>query len=231
MEKIIDKKTGVAIAVILVVIAGLVWLAMFWQFGKIKTLADDIQKEQLDSFVREERSKKILELGRELGDVARRGADMRLMLIEKENAVPFLKALEVIAAETGNSIAIGVVDLSKIKSLTQKKPAVSETEIESKKDIQKEEQAKKTTQSAGQKQDFSNQLGFSLEITGRYRNFVDFLTKLENLPYFVRIYSFDMNPAAKNQTGQPAGSAPVPPEDEKNIKSTIIIGVYVNGTK
>ena len=215
----------------------LIWLAIFVQLGKIKELSDNIQKEQLDSLVRQERTQKVLEMGKELGDVEKNKNDMSAMLVDKNNAVPFLKTLENIAAATGNEIKISVTDLSKMKSQTAKQPVVQESDPTSTKDLQKEDQAQKTAQPKVSKPDFSNQLGFSIELTGSYGSLVDFFTKLENLSYFAQVYNFQIVPVVRRQTPQTAGggvaqSQPAgTKEDNTSIKSTLTIGVYTNGTK
>jgi len=233
MKRIFDKKICFIVAAVVFLAAGLIWLSFWWQLGKIEELSDDIQKEQLDSLVKQERSQKILELGKELEGIETREKEMKAMLVDKENAVPFLELLEGTAGETGNSIKISVVDLAKIKSQTAKKPAVAEADAESAKDLQKETQEQKAAKAKEKAPDFSNQLGFSVELSGRYGAFLDFLTKLENFPYFVRVYSFQMNPAPKVQATQAAGVSADQPNltnaENKNIKSTITIGVYTNG--
>ncbi|MCX6762257.1 MAG: hypothetical protein NT093_00560 [Candidatus Moranbacteria bacterium] len=233
MKNRFDKKICFIIAAVVFLAIGLIWLAFFWQFGKIKELSDNIQKEQLDSLVKQERSQKILELGKELEGIETREKEMKEMLFDKENAVPFLKLLEATAAGTGNSIKISVTDLSKIKSQTAKKPTVAESDAESTKDLQAESQAQKAAKPKDKAPDFSNQLGFSAELSGGYGSFLDFLTKLENLPYFVRVYSFQINPVVKSQTTRAAGVSADQPNaenvEDRNIKSTIIIGVYTNG--
>ena len=243
MPKKIDKKIFFLAAVAVLFAGALIWLAIFWQFGKIREMSDNIQKEQLDSLVRQQRSQKILEMGKELGDVEKNKNDMGAMLVDKNNAVPFLKMLENIAAATGNEIKINVTDLSKMKSqAASKAPVAQESDASSAKDIQQEDQAQKAAQAQNSKPDFSNQLGFSIELNGRYGSLVDFFTKLENLPYFAQVYNFQIAPVAKSQTAQAAGSgvasnpgAPSQPTgaegENKNIKSTITIGAYTNGTK
>jgi hypothetical protein len=240
MLKKFDKRIFLVLSTAVLLAGGLFWLAFFWQFGKIKTVSDNIQKEQLDSSVRQERSQKILEIGKELGDVEVQKKEMDAMLIDKENAVPFLKKLEEIAVETNTAIKISVTDLSKIKPQAAKKPVVQESDAESKSELQKETQAQKSAQPKVEQADFSNQLGFSVELTGEFQPLVDFFTKLENLPYFVRVYNFQINPVVAIQTNQTAGSGvaqasgsqPADAEKEnKNLKSTIVIGVYTNGKK
>ena len=233
MKNTFDKKIFLIAAVAIFLAAGLIWLAFFWQFGKIKELSDDIQKEQLDYLVKQERSQKILELGKELEGIETREKEMKAMLVDKENAVPSLKLLEDIAIGTGNSIKISVADLAKISALASKKPVVQASDDESTKDLQKESQSQKTTKPKDKAPDFSNQLGFSIELAGEYGSFVDFLTKLENLPYFVRVYSFQVIPIVKSQAAQAADASVdqlnAVNAENQNIKSTIIIGVYING--
>ncbi len=233
MKRIFDKKICFIVVAVVLLATGLIWLAFCWQFGKIEELSDNIQKEQLDSLVKQGRSQKILELGKELEGIETREKEMKAMLVDKENAVPFLELLEDTAIGTGNSIKISVSDLAKMKSQTAKKPAVAESDAESAKDLQKETQAQKSAKSKEKAPDFSNQLGFSIELSGGYGAFLDFLTKLENFPYFVRVYSFQMNPAPKSQAAQAASVSADQPNstsaENQNTKSTIIIGVYTNG--
>lgn len=227
-----NKKIIIIVSAAALAAGALVWLAVFRQLEDIKRSSDDIQKEQLDSMVRQQRSQKIFELGKELGDVKKDREEMKAMLVGKEDAVPFLKILESIAAETGNTIKISVTDLSKIKPRAAKKPVVQESEAESTKDPQKEEQAPKNTQPQNVKPDFSGQLGFSVEITGNFRSLVDFLTKLENIPYFARVYSFQSALTAKSQALQSAqGGAAQPAPESKEIKTTLVISIYTDERK
>lgn len=228
-----DKKIVLVGATAVILAVGLIWLAFFWQFGKIRNVADDIQKVQLDSSVKQGRSQKIIELAKELQGIESRENEMKAMLIDKENAVPFLEILEKIAANTNNSIKINVTDLSKIKSQAPKTSAAADSDTQSTKDVQTESQAQKTTPVKNSSPNFSNQLGFSLELDGNYGALVDFFTKLENLPYFVRVYNFQVIPAAKISTSQTvptiAGAAAAPDSESKNLKSAVTIGVYTNG--
>jgi hypothetical protein len=238
MPKKIDKKIFFLAAAAMLLAGSLIWMAFFLQLGKIMEMSDNIQKEQLDSLIRQQRSQKILEMGKELGDVEKNKNDMSAMFVNKDDAVPFLKALEDIASATGNEIKISVVDLSKMKSLAAKKVATQESDEESTKDVQKEDQAQKAAQAKNKAPDFSKQLGFSVELIGGYGSLVDFFTKLENLPYFAQVYNFQIAPIVAHQAGgvsatnQALGDQSIETEGEiKNIKSTITIGVYTDGTK
>jgi hypothetical protein len=236
-----NKNLWISILLSLLVVGLFAWLA-FWQFGGIKNTSDNIQEEMLSSKVQEEKKQKILELGKELENIEENSKEMNLMLVDKGSAVSFLEALEKIANDTGNTIRIGVFDLSKMKSPTTKKPVLQETDTESTKAVQKDSQAKKSASSQTAKQDFSNQLGFSLEVEGTFQTLVDFFSKLENLPYFVQVYNFDsvippkiQAPAAlssnENQGENQTGEASSEEQNSKKIKTVITIGVYTNGGK
>ena len=233
MKRKIDKKIFLLVAGAALLAGGLIWLALVQQFGKIREVSDNIQKEQLDSMVQEQRSQRILEMGKELGDVGKNQQEMKALLVEKENAVPFLKTLETIAGATGNSIKISVSDLTKMKTQAPKKTVVQESDNQTTKDIQKEDQAQKTNQAKTSAPDFSNQLGFSIELTGEYGSMVDFLTKLQNLPYLVKVYNFQIAPlVAKGQTAPVSENQPADENGQsQSLKSTLIIGVYTNGAK
>jgi len=231
MLKILDKKIFLLLLAVLALSGFLIWLAFFWQMGKIKKISDDIQKEQLDYLVRQERKQKIIELGKELEDIAVREKEIKTMFIDKENAVPLLKLVEDSAYNTGNQIKIDVADLSKIAAQVAKKtPTHDENEDEDlKKSVSKDSQAKKKSSSQSSKPDFSNQLGFSIEIVGDFRSFVDFLTKFENMSYFVKVYNFNIIPVAKDQAvKQPENQSD---EENKNLKATLVVGAYTDGTK
>ncbi len=231
MLKSLDKKAFLLLLAVIALSGFLIWLAFFWQMEKIKKISDDIQKEQLDYLVRQERKQKVVELGKELGDISAREKEMKAMFIDKENAVPFLELVENSAYSTGNQIKINVADLSKVAVQAVKK-TLSQNENEdedSKKSASKNTQSKEKSSSQSSKPDFSNQLGFSIEITGDFGSFVDFLTKLENMPYFVKVYNFQITPAAKDQVAQQPENQP--DEANKNLKAALVVGVYTNGTK
>jgi len=238
MLKKIDKKICLAVGAAVLLSGGLIWLAVFWQLGKIRQVSDDIQSEQLDSLVRDERSRKILETAKELGDVEKSQEKIGAMYANKEDLVPFIRTVENAAALTGNSIKISVVDLAKIKSLAGKDANTSsqaDEEDEAKASSQKGSQDQKKAAPQNAKPDFSNQLGFSVELAGKYGALIDFLTKLENAPYLIRVYNFQVSPVAK--TSQPGGGsvggAPALPigEGEKNVNTILTISVYTDGGK
>lgn len=235
MLKKIDKKICLAVGTAVFLAGGLIWLAVFWQLGKIREMSDNIQKEQLDSLVREERSRKILEAGKEFESVGENQERMGKMFVDRDDAVPFLRTIENIAALTGNGIKISVIDLNKMKSQSAKKTVKAEPDDESEANQKKENQAQKGTNSQGGKQDFSNQLGFLIELTGRYGSFVDFLTKLENAPYLVKVYKLQITPVVKTSPASAGGTgeAMVSPAggDGRDVNAILTIGAYTNGGK
>jgi hypothetical protein len=239
MSRKMNKKIFFLVAISLIVVVFLAWFAFAVQLKNIKTVSDDIQKAQLDASVRQERKQKILELGKKLGNIESDQMGMSAMFVDKNDAVPFLEDLESIATTTGNEIAINVVDLAKLKPLLDKAvPSQEESDEESEKTSQNQAKAPSKPKTKAPKEDYSNQLGFTVVLSGEYDSLVDFFTKLENMPYFVRVYNFQIAsdakkikipeneiPQAQNQSG--AGQE----EKNKTIKSILTIGVYANGSK
>ncbi len=235
MFKNIDKKICLSVAIVVLLASGLIYLAFFWQLKKIEELSDDIQKIQLDSQVQKERKEKIVALGKELGNVDEKEKKMESFFVDKDNAVPFLKLLESSAFSTGNNIVISVTDLSKLKLSSSKTTTATSSDDESVNDVKKESAAQKTKKAATKKTDISNQLGFSVKLEGRFGSLVDFLTKLENMPYFVQVYKFDVKPGlskkpvprSPDQVDQSSENG----DTDKDITTDLIIGVYTNATK
>lgn len=224
-----NKNFILSAAAIASIVLGLIWLAWFWQFRKIKETVDNIQKEQLDSLVREERSQRISKLEKELGNVEASARQMNSALIAKEDAVSFLKDLENIARETQNSIKISVSDLTKLKPAQKKTaPAASSDDDEDTKGAKPAQQKMAKIEPT---EDFSGMLGFSLEVTGKYNSFIDFLTKIENMPYFVRVYNLEIIPADEKPAsiGMLVETGEGQSEEENNISAKMIIMVYTNG--
>ncbi|MFA5871830.1 MAG: hypothetical protein WC858_03820 [Parcubacteria group bacterium] len=234
MNRFADKKILLIIIAIIVVLASLGWLTFFYQAKKIRDTAAGIQKEKLDWQVQKEKSQKISQLKKSLGDLETHKNDMEGFYADKNNALPLIKSLEAIAGETGNEITITVADLSKLAS-AQKKTVPKDSD-EDAATAKKDSAATKdsNTKSTASAQNFKNNLGFNLELSGTYPQLVNFLIKMENLPYFVRIYNYSVDAFIKNkpssssnQSSNSGASGEIP--EGKLVKSNILIMVYTNG--
>ncbi len=105
------------------------------------------------------------------------GKDQKLVenaLIKKDSIVIFIQDTEKISKEVGNS-----VNISQISAVKASKAASSETE---------EDKAKRLAELAKEK----NKVRLSLEITGNYKQFLEFLYKLENMTYVFEIESIEV---------------------------------------
>ncbi len=241
MIKSSNKKIySIALAVFLV-IGSLIWLTFLFQIQRIKDSADSIQEEKLDFSVRQRKGEQITRLKKELSDIQSRQKEIEATLVNKNNAVPVLRSLEDIAGESNSEIKISVADLTKLKA-DQAKNQEKEDEEEA---VKKDEKTAKFGEKSGEGKtdplaELRNQLGLSLEITATFPSFEDFLYKMENLPYFIQVYTMEILPTADKNKDQPAGSAVKSPDQsggtnndskERLIKATMLIIVYTNDQK
>lgn len=222
----------------ILVVLVLAWLVIFLLGSKTKDSFEKYQKEKLNSFVLEEKRNKILKLKRELPDLEKEKESLDSMLIKKDLAVPFLRALEKVASDTSCQIKIDPADINKLRfekkaSSAAKKQETDELDTASKKDQEKNaEEKNKQEDDLALLRSFPT---FSVEVTGRFSSVVDFFEKLENMSYFVHPLIVDISPdekknAAVGSAGTLPAGTPAPSEDEqpdeKNIKVIMTFVVY-----
>lgn len=245
MARKTDKKIIITLALVLLSVAALGWFAFFYETKQIRDTAETIQKKKLESLVLQEKRDKILKLKKDLKDIEGYKSEMDKMLIGKDDAVIFLRSIEGIAFDTSNSIKIESADLSKLKMGQSKSAGSSSNEEDAAKGLTKDQQIAADLAAEKEKQKQSDQLkaklGFTIELTGTYPTIVDFLDKMENLPYFISVYNMDLTgPDKLNQPTASAGgvlSAENPiagqgaPAENKNIKMTTLVIVNTNDGK
>ncbi len=218
----LNKKFYLVSAVIVLTAAFLVWYCVAVQTKKIITTSEDIQKENLNSLAQEEKSKKIRQMRSEWSDIEDSRKKMELTLIGRDDMVSLIESLENTAVDTGNQIEIDVYDLKKLK-------AKNKRTVSGNKNAKKNNEAKKEDKN---NQDIKDKLGFSLELKGTFRSLIDFLNKVENFPYFIKVHSLDINLLSELQRisrkTDDAGGENGEAELAKKIKSTIIIVVYTD---
>jgi Tfp pilus assembly protein PilO len=228
-------------AISAIVIAALTWFVFFYQTGLLAEMTDAVQKEKLDSFVKQEKSDKIFKLKKEFDEIDVQKKEMDGMLPAKDNMVPVLRFLEKISSDATCSIKVEAVDISKLK--------IGPVAKTTKKQAQDEEDDTKTKNSAASQKKTEDQAkqddlakvkkfpAFNLTVIGRYSALVDFLTKMENLPFFIRVLTIDVAPAEKEKQQQAAagtlasgGSAAGGEEGpgSKEVKMSLLVVIYTN---
>ncbi|MDP1845904.1 MAG: hypothetical protein Q8L09_04125 [Candidatus Moranbacteria bacterium] len=241
MVKKPDKKIIITIAIVALSVAALGWFTFFYETKLIREKAETIQEKKLESLVLQEKKDKISKLKKELEDIENNKSEMDKMLIKKDDVVPFIRSLEEIADDTSNSIKIEAADLNKLK-IGEPKKAAKNDEEDAAKPKTKEEQAAADQAAEKEKQNsagnIKKNIGFSVELTGTFPAAINFLDKMENLPYFILVYNMDLTEANKSKPPVAAGggvlsagSPSVSPEalpESKNIKMTMLIIVNTN---
>jgi Tfp pilus assembly protein PilO len=232
--KKINNKIIITVLLNFLAIVFLGWFAFFYETNKVKEIAETIQKKKLESIVAQEKRDKIAVLNKELVDMEGYKAEMEKMLIGKDDVLPFIRSLEGIAENTSNSIKIEVADLNKLQASQQK--SASGDEEDTGKALTRDEQIKADIEAEKAKQEGSGKikssLGFTIELSGTFPAAVDFLDKMENLPYFVTVYNMDISSLTKEKkvaaSGGVLASGSSNPEGEtsqenKNVKTTMLI--------
>jgi hypothetical protein len=241
-----SEKKNIILAIVLsaIIISALVWFTFFYQVGKISKMSEDVQKEKLDSFVQQEKSDKIFKLKKELVDVDGRKKEMEAMLPEKDNVVPILRSLESIAADTSNSITISAADLRKIKFTQDKKAsATSEGDDTTKKSAATQSEGAEVKAKPDDLEKLKNYPAFDMEIIGTFPAVTDFMSEMENLPFFIRVLKLDAVPyvkparksSASEATSSDGSAAANPVQDELmgdvGVKLSLLVVIYINDKK
>lgn len=105
------------------------------------------------------------------------GKDQELVenaLIKKDSIIVFIQDTEKISKEVGNEVSI-----SQISTAKTQKAASNETAEAAKLRLEKEAAEK-------------NKVGLALKVSGNYRQFLEFLYKLENMTYIFEIESIEI---------------------------------------
>jgi lipopolysaccharide export LptBFGC system permease protein LptF len=242
MFKAPNKKILVACLILAVIIVALAYLAFFWETGKIEKMSEDYQKEKLNSYVVQEKKNRLTKLNKEIADLNKNVNNLSAMFVNKDDALPLLKNLENAAAASECKIVIQPADLSKIKFTSTANQPKQTSEEDDTTVKQKNSDASDSPKSAkpDEMATLKNYPAFSIQVTGTYASTIDYMSKMENLPYFIRPLTIDMAPEdISKRTGNTAGSGTLatpanpgqqqPVQNElgsKNVTMTIIIVVY-----
>lgn len=235
-----DKKIAITILACVVVILLLVWTTFFLQSKKIRDSSEEYQKEKLSHFVLQEKEDKLLQFKKELADIEKRERDLKAVFVKKDEIVPLIKYLEQIAESSSCLLSIEPVDLAKIKfektQKTQKKESDLDEEEKKGKTSKQTEEKKQEEKEKDELADIRNYPAFNVSVIGSFPSVVNFLSKLENLPFFIRSLIIDVSEDKKtsSKTATEAGILAVGSKDSsvsetsenKNVKMVLTVVVY-----
>ncbi len=153
--------------------------------NKIKSTSDAIEKKKLDNEINQQRMQQLPSIEQNYALFQKKENDLNVLL-DSNSAVDFIKEMETLAQNTGNSIQFKVDDQSDSASGAAAK------------NIPKDDIRNKLP--------YADYLQMQITLAGDYPSFVKFLDKLENADYYVNVIGVNL---AKNNAGdanQPAGS-------------------------
>jgi len=165
--------------------------------------------------------------------------------LEKNEMVPFFRALEKVTSDASCQLKVEAADLNKVK-LDQSKPKPGSTATDEEEGVKKKPNSENKDQSGeSAKADEISKLkvhpAFNLEVIGSFSSIMNFLEGMENLPYFVRILTLDLSAGKVNsQTGSSgtgvlsAGTQTASSDfqaQDKTVKFSLLVIIYSRGTK
>lgn len=213
------------------------WFVFFLQISRVRELSELNEKEKLNTLVLRKKMEELSKLKNEISDLGDEKKKFEALFIKENEAVPLLRLLEKIAAETNCVIKISPFDISKIKF----EKAVKSENIQDGEEEIKKPKPQEVDQAKEQKDDLAplkKYPAFSVEAEGAYGSTVSFLKKMENLPYFIRVLILDIAPMEKASQSSSSGSGVLQtssqqkggdqPSGDKNVKMSITFVVYGN---
>lgn len=236
MRRPTNKKIIYWVLAVSFIVLFLFWFVFFFQIPRVRELSELNEKEKLNTLVLRRKMEELSKLKNEISDLESEKKKFEALFIRENEAVPLLRLLEKIAAETNCVIRINPLDISKIKF---EKAAKSEKSQDAEEEIKKPK-PQEVNQVKEQQDDLAplkKYPAFSVETEGTYGSAVSFLKKMENLPYFIRVLILDIAPMEKaSQLSSGSGVLQTSsqqkggdqPSGDKNVKMSITFVVYGN---
>ncbi len=154
---------------------------------KIKTTSDAIEKKELDNEIDQQRMQQLPAIEKNYALFQSKENDLNVLL-DSDDAVDFIKAMETLAQNTGNAIQFQVNDQSNSAGDSSTSNAIPKDDIRN-------------------KLPYANYLSLQITLQGDYPSFVKFLTKLENSDYYTDVFSINMTKNnASNDAAQASGN-------------------------
>ncbi len=203
MNQIIPKKyvSHAAMAGLIVLMALIVWLGVLPMRQAISGKMDDLQKFYAIRENRERQVARLPELEAQFQEIVV-GEDTIRILLDEEHIVDFVKTLEGLASETGVEI---VIEAKESSAIIEKKPVVKASAAES-----EAAASSKKTKSSGiiDMLPYDRYLHINVALKGEYADIVDFLHKMETLPFALDVVGIDVRLNA--DTGERNTTVPEP---------------------
>lgn len=164
--------------------AALIYFTVVFLMRRIIVKSDEIQALILD---REIENSRIGAISRMEGDYiySEENKKMLEVMLSREEGVDFIKKMENIAQETGNTISFSVDETGNKNAKPQ---------VVAKKDAPKEKTIKEALA-------YGNYIAIKIDLKGDYAGFISFLNKLENTRNYVNIVSIGSKVEKESEDG------------------------------
>ena len=218
---------------------------------KIRKLMDTSQEILTDREIREELVASLVTL-REQKDLVQKNEEVLHVVIPKENIVDLIKNIEDLARNTHNEISIDAQTLN-VAPPPVTKPKKEAVPAKNEAGETADTEVKKTEKTLIDSLPSDKRIGISIKLTGSYNDIVQFIQKLESMPYATDIIALSFTveepdadsaekkradifasstPMTTDQSATPAEGAPAPqaPEPPKDllIQAKIDTVIYVD---
>ncbi len=166
------KKIYLKILILIIAIAILVFFGINPIFSQINQISQKIQETQFILSEFDQQKKYLESLENDSEKIEKENIALSQVLIEPQNIVNFIIALERIADITENQMEISVIAPKKDNTLNA------------------------STQQSVTKDEFYN-VPFNLSLEGKFNSLMDFLVLLENMEYYVDVDSINIEAATE----------------------------------
>jgi hypothetical protein len=168
-----NHKIKIIILAYIIITGFLLYFSISYATKKIREKSDEIQSQVLDREIENSRVSAISEMENDHA-YSQENKNALGILLSSEEGVDFIKKMENIAQETGNTITF------KVEEATQDKKPVS-TQA-------KKENAEKTIKDS---LTYDSYISIQINLKGDYNGFISFLNKLESTRNYINIISLE----------------------------------------
>jgi Na+-translocating ferredoxin:NAD+ oxidoreductase RnfG subunit len=183
----INHKLKIILAIYVIVAAVFVRFVAIPLVENIKNKSDEIQEKIIDGQINQTRLSKVGQMEDDFNVYETKKESLNVIL-DTRDEVEFIKELEAMAQDTGNTISLDVQD----------NPASSP----------KATAAKKKDEGIIDKLSYKDYVSMEITLKGNYTGLVNFIQKLENFRYYVNIVSLSLNKETQTEDNTPSPAAP-----------------------